>query len=156
MLSNASPKETDAKRGTESKMQPSRSCLRDEKPKKIQAEVFSSVFFFFFLWRTSLKCTLLHRHADLQGVGRGVTEPDIKQKLGQVRGARRGRQERACGREPCVGTNLTCPPPPHLQSYLLTHALSFIPTPPLSSPLFSLHCIHHPLPTLQTPCGDRE
>lgn len=84
-----------------------------------------------------------------------MTEPDIKQKLGQVRRARRGRQERACGIEPCVGTNLTCPPPPHLQSYLLTHALSSIPTPPLCSPLFSLHCIYHPLPTLQTPCRNK-
>lgn len=124
-----------------------------KEPKHPLWRLLRCIFPFF---RLVLKRTLLSRHAALSGVGRGVTEPDIKQKLGQVRGARRGRQERACGIEACVGTNLTCPPPPHLQAYLLTHALSSIPTPPRSSPLFSLHCIHHPLPTLQTPCWDRE
>lgn len=95
----------------------------------------------FVLWRTRSELGSVRRRARLQGVGRGATEPDIKQKLGQARGARRGRQERACGIEPCVGTNLTCthrPPPPHLRSYLLTHALLSIPTPPPLAPLFSL------------------
>lgn len=99
----------------------------------------------------------IRRRAHLQGVGRGVTEPDIKQKLGQARGARRGRQERACGIEPCVGTNLTWPPPPHLRSYLLTHALLSIPTPPCSS-IFSSIVFSSPLPTLQAlrPDGEKE
>ena len=96
-------------------------------PKIIHIEVFSAAFF--FLRRASLKRALLNRQADLWGVGWGVTEPDIKQKLGQVRGARRGRQERACGIEPCVGTNLTCRPP------------SPPPAPPLPppSPVLSAH-----------------
>lgn len=62
--------------------------------------------------KDSFRAGCIRRRAHLQGVGRGVTEPDIKQKLGHARGARRGRQERACGIEPCVGTNITCPPSP--------------------------------------------
>lgn len=102
--------------------------LRREKVwKKSTEKNFGIVFFSYSLW--SLKCTLFHRREALRGVGRGVTEPDTKQKLGQVRGARRGRQERACGMEPCVGTKLTRPPPPQLQSDLLTHTFSSILTP---------------------------
>lgn len=84
-----------------------------------------------------------------------MTEPDIKQKLDQVREARRGRQERACGTEACVGTNLTRSSPP-LSSVLSVHphTLPHPHSPPPS--LFSLYCVHYPLPTLQTPHGDRK
>lgn len=54
-------------------------------------------------------------------MGRGVTEPDIKQKLGQVRGARRGRQERAI-----LWDRALC-----------RHQLNLPPSP--SSPVLSAH-----------------
>lgn len=83
----------------------------------------------------------IRRRADLQGVGRGVTEPDIKQKLGQVRGARRGRRESACGIEPCVGTNLTPSPSSpvlsaHPRAALHPHSPSLL--------YFLFHCIPQP------------
>lgn len=139
-------------------MKPNRSCSRDER----HAEFFcwslvSRVCLFFSPFgELVLKCTSLHRHADLWGVGRGVTEPDIKQKLGQVRGARRGRQERACGIEACVGTDLTCPPPSPSSPVLSAHPHTLLhphsPPPSLSLLLYFLsivfitlcpHCKHH-------------
>lgn len=105
-------------------MQPNKNHSGAKRSEQIHTRKLQHCFF-----PVRLKCTLFHRHSALRGVGRGVTEPDTQQKLGQVRGARRGRQERACGMEPCVGTKLTRPPPPQLQSDLLTHTLSSILTP---------------------------
>lgn len=64
-----------------------------------------------------------------------MTEPDIKQKLGQVRGARRGRRERACGIEACVGTNVT--PLPLISGPICSPTRSSLSPLPLA-PLFSL------------------
>jgi len=61
--------------------------------------------------------------------GRGVTEPDVKQELGRVRGAWET-GERACGIEPWCGCrhHHHPPPPPH------THT-----PPPPQSPILSAH-----------------
>lgn len=43
--------------------------VNDEMSKNLHRSLLYCFFFLFLLWRTSLKCTLLHRRADLQGVG---------------------------------------------------------------------------------------